>query len=233
MILLTVVLFGTRKGAAAGAIGAGLSDLLGGFAYWVLPTILIKCMWALVLGAILRRAGKGRKGAFLAGAVAGGGAAACGLYGNPRISVWNVHSCGGDTGAGAADRSWGCAEPGYLSGAGEIRAGGAAEDAGRISPSGKLRKKEKALRLLRYKLDIIFRHFGNPRQGIDMDALFIQFGAAGLEGLLDQDAQAGYGGMDFAQKPQRSGGGLPVGEEIVNDQHMVISFTCSVESVSS
>ena len=66
MILLTVVLFGTRKGAAAGAIGAGLSDLLGGFAYWVLPTILIKCMWALVLGAILRRAGKGRKGAFLA-----------------------------------------------------------------------------------------------------------------------------------------------------------------------
>ena len=72
MILLTVVLFGTRKGAVAGAIGAGLSDLLGGFAYWVLPTILIKCMWALVLGAILRRAGKGRKGAFLAGAVAGG-----------------------------------------------------------------------------------------------------------------------------------------------------------------
>ena len=41
MILLTVVLFGTRKGAVAGAIGAGLSDLLGGFAYWVLPTILI------------------------------------------------------------------------------------------------------------------------------------------------------------------------------------------------
>ena len=72
MILLTVALFGARKGAVAGAIGAGLSDLLGGFFYWVVPTLLIKCMWALVMGGILHKALKGKKGAFLVGAVTGG-----------------------------------------------------------------------------------------------------------------------------------------------------------------
>ena len=31
LIILTVCMFGTRKGMLAGAIGAGLSDLLGGY----------------------------------------------------------------------------------------------------------------------------------------------------------------------------------------------------------
>ena len=72
MILLTVALFGMKKGAIAGAIGGGLSDLLGGFFYWTGPTLLIKCMWALVMGAVMYKLLKNRRGAFLAGAVAGG-----------------------------------------------------------------------------------------------------------------------------------------------------------------
>lgn len=72
MILLTVALFGMKKGAVAGAVGGGLSDLLGGFFYWVGPTLVIKCMWALVMGTIMHKLLKNRKGAFLAGAAAGG-----------------------------------------------------------------------------------------------------------------------------------------------------------------
>lgn len=72
MILLTVALFGIKKGAIAGAIGGGLSDFIGGYFYWVVPTLLIKCMWALVMGFIMHKLLKDRKGAFLIGAVAGG-----------------------------------------------------------------------------------------------------------------------------------------------------------------
>ena len=35
MIILTVALFGMKKGAVAGAIGGGLSDFIGGYFYWV------------------------------------------------------------------------------------------------------------------------------------------------------------------------------------------------------
>lgn len=72
MILLTVGLFGIKKGALAGAIGGGLSDLVGGYFYWVIPTLLIKCMWAVVMGAIMYKVMKGKKGGFLVGAIVGG-----------------------------------------------------------------------------------------------------------------------------------------------------------------
>ncbi len=72
MIILTVALFGMKKGAVAGAIGGGLSDFIGGYFYWVVPTLLIKCMWALVMGLIIHKILKDRKGAFLIGAVSGG-----------------------------------------------------------------------------------------------------------------------------------------------------------------
>lgn len=72
MILLTVALFGIKKGAAAGAIGGGLSDLVGGYVYWVAPTLLIKCMWALVMGLIMHKLLKDKKGSFLIGAAVGG-----------------------------------------------------------------------------------------------------------------------------------------------------------------
>lgn len=72
MILLTVALFGIKKGALAGAIGGGLSDLVGGFFYWVVPTLFIKCMWALVMGLIMHKVMKDKKGGFIIGAVVGG-----------------------------------------------------------------------------------------------------------------------------------------------------------------
>lgn len=72
MILLTVGLFGMKKGAIAGAIGAGLADLVGGFFFWVIPTLLIKCMWAFVMGAIMYKVMKGNKWGFIVGAVGGG-----------------------------------------------------------------------------------------------------------------------------------------------------------------
>lgn len=52
MIILTVCLFGTRRGILAGAIGAGLSDFLGGYAVWVLPTMVLKGLWAFIAGTI-------------------------------------------------------------------------------------------------------------------------------------------------------------------------------------
>lgn len=72
MILLTVALFGTKKGALAGAIGACLADLAGGYAYWMLPTAIIKCMWALIAGTIMYRVAKGQFRGFAAGSVVGG-----------------------------------------------------------------------------------------------------------------------------------------------------------------
>lgn len=72
MILLTVALFGIKKGALAGAIGAGLADLAGGFVYWVLPTLAIKCMWALVAGVIMYKVMKGKRFGFVIGSVTGG-----------------------------------------------------------------------------------------------------------------------------------------------------------------
>ena len=62
MILLTVALFGMKKGAIAGAIGGGLSDFIGGYFYWVVPTLLIKCMWAIVMGLIMHKVLKDKKG---------------------------------------------------------------------------------------------------------------------------------------------------------------------------
>ncbi len=61
-----------KKGAIAGAIGGGLSDFIGGYFYWVVPTLLIKCMWAIVMGLIMHKVLKDKKGSFLIGAIAGG-----------------------------------------------------------------------------------------------------------------------------------------------------------------
>ena len=61
MIILSVCLLGTKKGAFAGALGAGLADLLGGYTAWVIPTMTIKAIWVLVMGAISFKLLKGCK----------------------------------------------------------------------------------------------------------------------------------------------------------------------------
>lgn len=71
MIILTVCMFGTRKGMLAGAIGAGLSDLLGGYTVWVLPTMLFKGIWALIMGIVAYKLLPKVKFNWLIGAVAG------------------------------------------------------------------------------------------------------------------------------------------------------------------
>ena len=57
-MLLTVFMLGYKKGAFAGAIGAGLADLIGGYTVWVLPTIVIKSMGALFIGLVKVKRGK-------------------------------------------------------------------------------------------------------------------------------------------------------------------------------
>lgn len=71
MILLTVCLFGWKKGAVAGAIGAGLADIAGGWVVWMVPTIFLKVMWAWVMGMVIEHVMKGRKFGWLVGAAAG------------------------------------------------------------------------------------------------------------------------------------------------------------------
>lgn len=72
MIILTVCLFGTRRGVIAGALGAGLSDFIGGYAVWVVPTMALKGLWALVAGLITYKLLPNHKYSWLIGAIVGG-----------------------------------------------------------------------------------------------------------------------------------------------------------------
>lgn len=72
MIILTVCMFGTKKGVLAGSIGAGLSDLLGGYAVWVIPTVLFKGIWALLMGLVAYKLLQKYKYGWIVGAVLGG-----------------------------------------------------------------------------------------------------------------------------------------------------------------
>lgn len=71
MIILTVCLFGTRRGVLAGAIGAGFSDFIGGYAVWVIPTMVIKGLWALTAGFVMYRVLPNHKYSWLIGSIAG------------------------------------------------------------------------------------------------------------------------------------------------------------------
>ena len=72
MIILAVCLLGTYRGAIAGAIGAGLSDLFGGYVVWVLPTAVIKGVWALLMGLFMYHLLKKFRFGWLVGAIVGG-----------------------------------------------------------------------------------------------------------------------------------------------------------------
>ena len=61
-----------NKGGAAGAIGAGLSDFLGGYAVWVLPTMVLKGLWAFIAGTIAYKLLPNFKYSWLVGAIVGG-----------------------------------------------------------------------------------------------------------------------------------------------------------------
>lgn len=54
-VFLAVVLLGTRKGAIAGSIGSALADLIGGFTIWILPTLVIKYVMAMIFAALYHK----------------------------------------------------------------------------------------------------------------------------------------------------------------------------------
>ena len=51
------VFFGTVTGLLAGGIGSALSDLLTGYAQWIIPTLIIKGIMGFVIGYIANRTG--------------------------------------------------------------------------------------------------------------------------------------------------------------------------------
>jgi uncharacterized membrane protein len=52
MIFVAAMLFGWKIGALAGGIGSSLADVLGGYAHWALPTLLIKSIMGALAGWI-------------------------------------------------------------------------------------------------------------------------------------------------------------------------------------
>lgn len=50
MVFLSGVLLGPIYGALAAGIGSALSDLVAGYAFWVIPTLIIKALMAYVVG---------------------------------------------------------------------------------------------------------------------------------------------------------------------------------------
>lgn len=72
LLILSICLLGTKKSMYAGAIGAALADLLGGYAVWVLPTLCIKALYAFTMGTIMYKLLKDFKYGWVVGALAGG-----------------------------------------------------------------------------------------------------------------------------------------------------------------
>lgn len=72
MIFLSVLLLGGKKGALAGGIGASLSDFVGGYIHWVVPTFFIKYIMAMVMGLCMEKIMPNAKYNWLVGAIAGG-----------------------------------------------------------------------------------------------------------------------------------------------------------------
>ena len=71
-VFLGVLLLGKRQGALAGALGAALADLMGGFLFWVLPTFFIKGLMAYTMGFLAETRLSVRRFGWLVGAIAGG-----------------------------------------------------------------------------------------------------------------------------------------------------------------
>jgi len=63
MIYLSVMILGPVYGAFASGIGSMLADLLGGYAQYAVPTLIIKSLMALCMGLILKS--RSRKGTFV------------------------------------------------------------------------------------------------------------------------------------------------------------------------
>ena len=54
-IFIAVTLLGKRNGAWAGAIGASLADIIGGYSFYALPTFIIKFVMGYVMGTVIEK----------------------------------------------------------------------------------------------------------------------------------------------------------------------------------
>lgn len=54
-IFLSAIILGPFYGAFAAGVGSMLADILGGYAQWALPTLLIKSAMAMLMGLIIRQ----------------------------------------------------------------------------------------------------------------------------------------------------------------------------------
>jgi uncharacterized membrane protein len=52
MIFIAAILFGWRVGALAGGLGSALADVVGGYAFWAIPTFIIKGIMGALVGLI-------------------------------------------------------------------------------------------------------------------------------------------------------------------------------------
>lgn len=69
-IFIAIILLGIKYGSLAGAIGASLSDLLGGYTSYILPTFIIKLIMGLIMGYIINKTSNDKKG-WLIGSIVG------------------------------------------------------------------------------------------------------------------------------------------------------------------
>lgn len=58
VIFLTILFTGRKNAALAAAIGSALSDLIGGFPLWIVPTLLIKWIMVEIVYRIVRPEGR-------------------------------------------------------------------------------------------------------------------------------------------------------------------------------
>ena len=54
MIFVSALLFGGLIGGIAGGVGSALADLLGGYANWAIPTLIIKGLEGLLVGSLFQ-----------------------------------------------------------------------------------------------------------------------------------------------------------------------------------
>lgn len=70
-ILLSVAIVGWKYAPLAAGIGAAIADLTAGFAMWIVPTFVVKALFALVCGLIAQKLFKGKLYGYIIGAVVG------------------------------------------------------------------------------------------------------------------------------------------------------------------
>lgn len=70
-IFIAVLLLGKKNGAWAGAIGAALADIIGGYSFYAVPTFIIKGIMALMMGIVIEKLPSSIKHKWVVGALIG------------------------------------------------------------------------------------------------------------------------------------------------------------------